>query len=261
MTGPQPGPTIYNTSTVIGDAEVLEDRATGGADTIEGVNFTNTSVLIGDARKMTDHARGGDDVIAGNTGFSNTIYGDAAEMSDHARGGNDILAASVSRAIRVPADSEVFGDARILSGHAKGGDDVITGARGFEGSTARLYGDGYELSGHAKGGNDRLISGTGDDEMWGDAFLVGDKAKTGADIFVFGPANGRDIIHDFEQGKDRIDLTAFANSGIDDFGDVLARTVAQPDGSLVITDVGGFTGNSIVVVGVSSLTCDDIILG
>lgn len=262
LTGPLPGPTTYDLITLIGDAETLEEHATGGNDTIEGVLFGNTTLLIGDARQMADHAQGGDDLISSNFGFWNTIYGDAETMAGHAKGGNDTVAASAPQGTRVTADSDVFGDARILSGHAEGGDDVLIGAVGFFGSTARLYGDGYELRDHAKGGNDRLESRTANaDEMWGDAYTVGKHAETGADVFVFAPGNGRDIIHDFEQGKDRIDLTAFADSGIDDFEDVLARTIVQPDGTLVILDVDGLTGNSIMVAGLSSLTVNDFILG
>jgi hypothetical protein len=262
LTGPQPpGPSFFDLITIIGDAELLEDHATGGSDSIQGVIFGNSTLLIGDARQMKDHAQGGDDLISGNFGFWNTIYGDAEEMSDHTRGGNDTVAASAPQGTRVTADSEVFGDARILSGHAEGGDDELLGAVGFAGSTARLYGDGFELQDHAKGGDDRLVSRSANaDEMWGDAYTVGKHAETGADVFVFAPGNGRDIIHDFESGKDRIDLTAFAGSGIDDFEDVMARIQVQPDGTLVILDVDGLTGNSIVVAGVHSLTAEDFIL-
>jgi hypothetical protein len=36
----------------------------------------------------------------------------------------------------------------------------------------------------------------------GRAYDVGPDAVTGGDTFVFTPWNGRDIIHDFEPGKD-----------------------------------------------------------
>jgi NDP-sugar pyrophosphorylase family protein len=230
LTGPQPpSPTPYDLITIIGDADALVSHARGGNDTIQNVFFGNSTVLIGDARTMSGHARGGNDTIQNNTGFNNTILGDAEKMSEHARGGNDVVAASAPSGSRLAAASDVFGDARILCGHAKGGDDILLGALGFE-STARLYGDGLELRGHAKGGDDRLVSrGFDKDEMWGDAATVGKHAKTGDDIFVFGIANGSDVIHDFEPGKDLIDLTAFAAVGIDSFDDLASR-ISVKDG-------------------------------
>jgi hypothetical protein len=44
--------------------------------------------------------------------------------------------------------------------------------------------------------------------MWGDAGLVADEAQGGSDTFVFAADNGKDVIYDFEQGKDHIDLQA-----------------------------------------------------
>ena len=52
--------------------------------------------------------------------------------------------------------------------------------------------------------------------MQGDAgndVLVGGR---GEDIFVFGPGHGEDIISDFYNNEDRIDLTAFGLTGFDE---------------------------------------------
>ncbi len=56
---------------------------------------------------------------------------------------------------------------------------------------------GYELDGGA--GNDTLYDSAGDDTLTGGA---------GADIFVFGFLTGQDIITDFEDGLDKINLSA-----------------------------------------------------
>ena len=262
LTGPTPSPTmppIADFVRLVGDAEVLADRAQGGDDTIRTLGVTN--VLIGDAQAMADRAQGGDDTLGGS-GLSNTLYGDAVEMSGRARGGDDVLDAPGPIGARTAASSDLFGDAYTLSDRAEGGDDTLGGAVGFEGSTARLFGDGFELLDRAEGGGDRLVSrGFAEDEMWGDAFSVGPFATTGEDVFAFGPANGRDIIHDFEQGKDRIDLTAFAAAGIGGFEALAPRIVEQSDGSLIILDVAGFTGNSVVVAGAFGLGADDFLFG
>ena len=56
------------------------------------------------------------------------------------------------------------------------------------------------MSGNAHGGNDVLVSGTGNDQMWGDAQVVSGNAQGGNDTSVFKPGNGHDTIGDFGQG-------------------------------------------------------------
>jgi Ca2+-binding RTX toxin-like protein len=53
------------------------------------------------------------------------------------------------------------------------------------------------MSGRAVGGNDKLVSGTGNDDMWGDAQSISGNAKGGNDTFVFNFGNGHDKIEDF----------------------------------------------------------------
>ena len=115
----------------------------------------------------------------------------------------------------------------------------------------------------AEGGDDRLVSrGFRADEMWGDAYLVGPHAETGSDAFVFAPANGRDLIHDFEQGKGRIDPTAFAGAGIGDFEALAPRILEQADGGLVILGVAGVsTGDSVMVARAFGLGAGGFLFG
>lgn len=260
LTGPTPEPFIL--VRLVGDAEVLADRAQGGDDTIRTQG--NRNVLIGDAQSMVDRARGGDDTLGGSGLSNTTLYGDAVEISGRAQGGDDVLDAPVSPFARTSTSSDLFGDAYTLSDRAEGGDDTLVGSSGYLGSTARLYGDGYELLDRAEGGDDRLVSGSAPDEMWGDAYLVSPDVVTGSDVFVFAPANDRDLIHDFERGKDRIDLTAFAEAGIGNFEALAPRIVEQADGSLVILDDARFrgsAGNSVVVAGAFGLGADDFLFG
>ena len=248
---------------IVGDAGTLEDRSQGGDDLFRPAANAGLE-LIGDADLMTDRAVGGDDTVEGARGNRNSLYGDAVTMTGRATGGDDVLESPGAFGIFVSVRSDLYGDAHTLADRARGGDDVLLGARGFQGSISRLFGDGHELRDHAAGGNDTLESaGYRSDEMWGDAYTVGPDATTGADTFVFAPDNGRDTIHDFEPGKDRIDLTAFAGTGLDTFEELSNQIRTQPDGSLVILDLGGIpsTGNSIVVAGVQNLNAGDFILG
>jgi serralysin len=187
-----------------------------------------------------------------------------------ARGGDDFLESPGSLRGPIISNSDLFGDAQTLSGTAVGGNDSLYGAVAAEGSISRLFGDGFELLDNARGGNDLLTSRTHrSDIMVGDAFVVSPEAVTGSDIFAFAPGNGRDMIVDFEQGKDRIafdgfrSLPAFPGTGIDNFEALASRIVEQSDGSLLILDVFGPSGassdNSVLVVGVFGLSVADFV--
>ena len=93
-----------------------------------------------------------------------------------------------------------------IGGLVTAGDDLLVSG-GNE--ITRLYGDAQEAVGALICGNDTLVSGPGVDEMWGDLGRdLSTSLITGADVFVFDFDNGADIIHDFERGKDIVDLSA-----------------------------------------------------
>jgi Ca2+-binding RTX toxin-like protein len=100
--------------------------------------------------------------------------------------------------------------------NARSGDDDLDGGAGAD-----------VLRGHE--GADSLDGGAGNDILVG-----GDDA----DRFVFAGANGADRIIDFQDGVDRIDLTAYAGNGVHDVGDF---TVAQVGVNTVISGYGGGT--------------------
>jgi Ca2+-binding RTX toxin-like protein len=94
---------------------------------------------------------------------------------------------------------------------------------------------------HGGDGRDTLIGGTGNDTMFGDA---------GADTFTFAGQIGHDTIH-FEQGRDTIDLTAFAANNIDEFADLNIEVAGS--NSIVHFD----ENNSMTIVGVNDLSAGD----
>ena len=126
------------------------------------------------------------------------------------------------------------------------GDDVIFGntannvVNGFYGDDLLFGNDGNDtLNGSAGNdllrgdrGNDRLIGGLGAD------IIVG---GLGNDTFVFSPADGvyDDIIVDFRNGDNTIDLSAFDTiSSVDDFG-YLYYDETKVDTYLDLTEHGG----------------------
>ena len=81
--------------------------------------------------------------------------------------------------------------------------------------------DSDRLFGHE--GNDTLNGGAGNDTMSG---------GEGADVFVWN--GGRDVITDFENGDDRIDLSYYAR--FDSFADI--RGAAVQSGDSVVINAG-----------------------
>ena len=76
------------------------------------------------------------------------------------------------------------------------GDDRIVSNTGND----NLYGGPGNDRISTKGGNNKLYGGPGDDTLYG---------GPGDDIIIIGPGDGDDIIYDFDPDKDKIDLTAF----------------------------------------------------
>jgi Ca2+-binding RTX toxin-like protein len=163
-------------------------------------------------------------------------------MSGHAIGGDDFVTAGAGVGATL-----LFGDAVILKDHAQGGNDTLVTTAG-PGANVIMYGDGQTLADHARGGNDVLISGASNDQMWGDAAVVGPQATRGVNRFVFAPGNGHDQIMDFQPGKDHIELDGF---GFGTFQVLASHFQATPNGVLISFDanddilVRGVTGSQL----------------
>jgi serralysin len=123
------------------------------------------------------------------------------------------------------------------------GDETMDGTAGRD----RIYGGGGDDTLRGFGGNDvlvgeagkdRLIGGTGDDVLTGD----GTSKSTYADTFVFGKNSGKDIITDFQVGKDMLEIAKGLN-GIKKATDVLDH--ATQKGKNVVIDLGD--GNKITL--------------
>ncbi len=102
-------------------------------------------------------------------------------------------------------------------------------------------------------GNDRLLGGRGEDILYDGAGRDRMTGGADADIFVLGDDGEKDVITDFEDGIDLIDIRA---DGVDDFSDL---TLTQLSNGRVRVDYG----NDFVIVkgglSVADLTADDFI--
>jgi Ca2+-binding RTX toxin-like protein len=114
------------------------------------------------------------------------------------------------------------------------------------------------MSDYARGGNDRLVSGTGNDDIWGDAQMMLGFAQGGNDTFVFDFDNGHDKVEDFgqglsNQGADHIDVSAL---GIENFSDLSF----SPFDSVTHESTVTFSpGNDVVVHSQQALRPQDFI--
>lgn len=103
-----------------------------------------------------------------------------------------------------------------------------------------IRGDG-RMSDNAVGGDDVIIAGVNsNNQIWGDGERTGSDTVGGNDLFVFAPGIAQNRIMDFEQGKDHIDLTAFAAQGVHDLGDLSIHT-----GSITLPSGQSYTGSLI----------------
>ena len=271
---------------LFGDAHEMSGNQ-GGNDVLIGGSNSALNLLYGDAFQMFD-SHGGNDVLTGGANFGyylNKLYGDAFLMFD-SKGGNDVLTGGSSTALNF-----LYGDAVQMSG-SEGGNDVMTGdanssvnelygdalrvsdsqcgndtliasinlSFGVFKAKSMLYGDAQShLDGNVHCGNDRLISGTGNDDMWGDIGYSGITnspldltcVTTGQDVFIFSANNGTDTIHDFRHGEDKIELNGI---GVASFDELMSH-LQSGETNTVIT----FESNTITVIGVTEMTAADFL--
>ncbi|HYN39719.1 MAG TPA: hypothetical protein VES39_10755, partial [Rhodospirillales bacterium] len=181
-----------------------------------------------------------DDEIRGNAG-NNWFTGGAGDDTLDGRGGRDTASyADATQGVIVDlaaGTASGHGDDRLIGIEAVFGsrfDDVIGGDAGANWLAGRDNNDTI-VGGD---GTDTMLGGAGDDRLDGGAgsdWLLG---GAGADVFRFAPqavaADDIDIIADFTDGEDRIDLQAFEFA---DAADVLALLTA--DGDDLVLDLGG----------------------
>ena len=131
-----------------------------------------------------------------------------------------------------------------------GGDDTLEGGSGGD-RVVGCRGDDIVNGGQ---GRDRVKGSLGDDTIDGGAGSDQYYGGLGKDTFVFGPDGKFDKIHDFEDGIDTVDLSAFSFAVIDD---VLAN--ARQDGLDVFIDLGGGDVVKFDDTNLAALTADDFI--
>ena len=193
-----------------------QDRITGGSgdDTIEG----GTSADTIEAGSGNDTVLGGSgaDIVLGGSGDDRIVTGSGADTVSGGSGNDTIEAGSGSDVVE-------GGSGRDTIAAASGNDEIVGGS-----GDDRIDGGS---------GNDRLVAGSGDDRLTGgrdDDELFG---GSGADVFHFDRGGDADVIRDFRDDEDTIELDGFDFAG--GTGRNSAFGAARQVGDDVVFDFGG----------------------
>lgn len=223
----------------LGGADILQGGA--GADTALGGIGNDQLLGLGGADLL--QGEDGDDTVAGGEG-SDRLYGGAGRDSLAGEAGDDrAYGGAGNDSLNGGTDNDrLYGDAGNDQMRGDAGADQLSGGAGddrlYGGATTdfliggldndRLYGGlgNDRLTGDAgadslagEAGNDRLYGGAGNDRLYGGADSdridggAGNDLLTGGlggrDVFVFTADAGRDVIADFDNVGDRIDLRSY----------------------------------------------------
>lgn len=170
-------------------------NATNDLD-IAGNNLKD--MMIGGSGNDNLRGNGADDVIRGNEGFDRLyggdgddfVLGDEGDDAIYGGAGDDLIVGGLD-------DDRLFGGAGSDSMYGEDGDDILQGGD-----------DGDYLIGGA--GADRLVGGADGDIFYFAAYSV-DGVPVTSDAEI-------DLIVDFEQGLDRIDVSGWFSGGFDFIG-------------------------------------------
>ncbi|MEM6758656.1 MAG: calcium-binding protein [Pseudomonadota bacterium] len=224
-----------------GDDQLFGENATVGLgtgdDIIHGGNGSDTLIggaghdsLSGDAGDDTLSAGNGDDMLRGEGGRDELSGGDGHDTLIGGKGLDTLKGGSGADDLRGNSGSDAIignGGDDTLEGNGgddtlfgEGGNDHLTGGRSndtllggnnndtLEGGDQRDSLDGETGADVLLGGrgNDTMIGGAGHDTLngqRGDDELTGD---AGADVFLFRNNGGDDVITDFGNGADRLNI-------------------------------------------------------
>jgi len=240
-----------DTLTGLGGSDTLEGGAGGdllqGGSGIDWAAYTDAdgAVMVdlgtagysgsdatGDVMSSIEALRGSafDDVLSGDAG-DNVIEGGAGGDTLSGGAGNDTLSYEHSD-VRVVVD---LLNGNTFFGAAEG--DIISGFENLSGSRMPDYllGSSSDNVLSGRNGIDRLEARGGDDTLIGGAQNDNLKGGAGADVFALNVGDGTDLIADWQDGLDQIDLSDFGLS----FGMIEASTSDLPIGALLINLGGG----------------------
>ena len=222
----------------------------GGEDSLHG--GADDDLVSGEAGNDELFGGAGNDTVSGGLGDDKAYLGEGDDTFENHwwdnpenNGSDEIYGEGGADTIKGGGgDDTVDGGSGEDVLYGQSGDDFVSGGTGDDALDGGTGGD--KLVGGA--GEDTIKGGEGDDHMWGGEWTGDDETDT----FVFSPGSGQDMVHDFETGKDIIDLSAYGltweelQPAIQDHGWAV---------SIELGSVGGEDGDRIFLTNVTS---DDI---
>uniref|UniRef100_UPI004047A236 calcium-binding protein n=1 Tax=Yoonia sp. TaxID=2212373 RepID=UPI004047A236 len=220
------GGKIRNFDIINGD---IDAGLNGNNMVVVNYGTVNGDILLGNG---TDKYFGrGDSEVAGAVrGGSGADTLDGGNGADYLYGdqGNDLIRAG-------DGDDVLNGSSGVETIKGNAGRDAINGGDNSD----FLFGGADADTIKGGNGNDRIMGGRGDDVMTGNA---------GADIFIFQRYTDDDVITDFQNNVDKLDLSAynvnsrnelFSKGGIfsDGSGSIIDLTVVGGDGIIMVEDM------------------------
>ena len=264
--------TIADAATFIGnednfDFEIREDTVddgAGGTQSVLVLSVTDTTIIGtngpdefegGAGTDVFDGGRGadiilgagGNDTLSGGGGGDELQGGRGADLLTGG-GGRDMLFGNGGRDQLDGGGGRDFlnggGGADTLNGG--GGRDDLQGAGGKD----MLFGQGGRDTLDGGNGRDTLDGGAGADQILGGRGLDQLIGGGGRDRFIFSDSDSRDVIQDFQQSLDRIEITdgaeTFADLNITQFGDNVRISFANTRVTVLDDDVDNFTAADFV---------------
>ncbi|MCD6035255.1 MAG: hemolysin expression modulating protein [Rickettsiales bacterium] len=239
---------------VIAIPTVTSNDADGSNFEITGSNSSNT--LSGTSGNDDIFGEGGNDTIYGDTGKDYIVAGTGNDFVNGNQGndfingedGNDTLRGGKDNDLILGGNGadKLYGDRANDSIDGNDGNDYIRGGKGND-----------IVSGGA--GSDYIAGDRGNDTLLGDLAITDEANPASRDIFAFDIDSGQDIIIDFQgagvEGGDILEFSSALGLSVTDVLSAAHGTV-ESGGSDTIIDLGD--GNSIILLGVSSLSADDI---
>lgn len=207
--------------------------ALGGNDLITGL-VGRDFIVAGAGDDTIEGNEGRDTILGGGTGadqLDGSVGFDMVDYSSEASGIGITLGSS-SNSGAAAGDSLT----RIEAAHGTAFDDSITG--NSAGNLLRGGAGADTIAGGA--GNDRLWGWSGDDRLSGGAGDDTLRGGTGAEVFVFATGGGADVVRDFADGEDRLELDAALASGLS-ATQIVNQLGDDSSGATVLTFTGGET--------------------
>ncbi|MDF2232235.1 hypothetical protein P2H44_06675 [Albimonas sp. CAU 1670] len=234
---------VRNFGTMIGDVDQL-----GGDDLLRNGGLIDGDIHLQDGE---DVLRNGGGEIQGDVSMSDDAdrlhNGDGLIFGDVDMGGTADKVFNQGGAIHgdltLGAGNDLYrgGKGSVVEGRIIGGDDNDT-VVGGDGEDTVEGGGGFDVI-RGKGGDDDLTGGAGLDTIVGGA---GDDQMTGgslSDVFRIGKHSGDDVITDFENEVDVIDLTRLSITGTGKVAQVQAAAHDVAGGSIIDLDALGGDGS------------------